>query len=314
MTPDYQTYVPDLAESWKISDDATTFTFHLVEDATWHDGEPFDADDVIFTITRAVQEADAYTAYPITSWLAIKGADAIKGTTESARGPREGRSPHRPRDPGRTEHAVLPQPDGPCVLDHARASAGRCDGGPAQGEPPVLDPDAGRHRSVHLRPVRAGSVRGVRRESHPTSRVLPKRQRGSSIGCWIPRRRRRRSRPASWTCCWRPTSRTGSASAASRQRTCWRSSPSLPSTSSSGTTTRSSQTSASDRRSSMRMIGARSLRTCSVAWAGSSGSRRRSTPPSRGWTSIRTTLRRRRHCSRKRLRFRRTVHLHLRER
>jgi peptide/nickel transport system substrate-binding protein len=86
MTPDYQEYVPDLAESWEISDDATEFTFKLVENATWHDGEPFDADDVIFTITRAIQESHEYTGYPITSWLAIKGADAIIGTTDPLEG------------------------------------------------------------------------------------------------------------------------------------------------------------------------------------------------------------------------------------
>ncbi|HEX6385117.1 MAG TPA: ABC transporter substrate-binding protein [Anaerolineae bacterium] len=40
---------PDLAESWEISEDATTYTFHLVEDATWHDGEPFTSEDVKFT-------------------------------------------------------------------------------------------------------------------------------------------------------------------------------------------------------------------------------------------------------------------------
>lgn len=41
--------VPDLAASWEISDDATTYTFHLVEGVTWHDGEPFTSEDVKFT-------------------------------------------------------------------------------------------------------------------------------------------------------------------------------------------------------------------------------------------------------------------------
>ncbi len=45
--------IPELAESWEISDDATTFTFHLRDDVVWHDGEPFTADDVIFTLTAA---------------------------------------------------------------------------------------------------------------------------------------------------------------------------------------------------------------------------------------------------------------------
>ncbi len=45
--------VPDLAESWEISDDAKTFTFHLHENAMWHDGEPVTAADVKFTFERA---------------------------------------------------------------------------------------------------------------------------------------------------------------------------------------------------------------------------------------------------------------------
>jgi peptide/nickel transport system substrate-binding protein len=41
--------VPELAESWEISDDGLTYTFHLVENATWHDGVKFTSADVKFT-------------------------------------------------------------------------------------------------------------------------------------------------------------------------------------------------------------------------------------------------------------------------
>ena len=41
--------VPDVAESWDVSDDGMKYTFHLVEDATWHDGEPFTSADVKFS-------------------------------------------------------------------------------------------------------------------------------------------------------------------------------------------------------------------------------------------------------------------------
>jgi peptide/nickel transport system substrate-binding protein len=45
---------PDLALSWSISDDDANYgliyTFNLRSDATWQDGQPFTADDVIFTI------------------------------------------------------------------------------------------------------------------------------------------------------------------------------------------------------------------------------------------------------------------------
>lgn len=42
--------VPRLAESWTFDESTCTYTFHLVEDAVWHDGEPFTAEDVRFTI------------------------------------------------------------------------------------------------------------------------------------------------------------------------------------------------------------------------------------------------------------------------
>lgn len=41
--------VPDLAKSYSISRDGRIYTFKLREDVTWHDGERFDAEDVIFT-------------------------------------------------------------------------------------------------------------------------------------------------------------------------------------------------------------------------------------------------------------------------
>jgi peptide/nickel transport system substrate-binding protein len=41
---------PDLAESYDISDDKTTYTFHLKKNVTWHDGIPFNAQDVLFTV------------------------------------------------------------------------------------------------------------------------------------------------------------------------------------------------------------------------------------------------------------------------
>ncbi len=44
--------LPELARSWDISDDKTTYTFHLQDGVTWHDGQPFTADDVIFSIMK----------------------------------------------------------------------------------------------------------------------------------------------------------------------------------------------------------------------------------------------------------------------
>lgn len=47
----------DLATSYEISEDQTTYTVHLRQDVHWHDGQPFTADDVVFTI-RSIQTPD----------------------------------------------------------------------------------------------------------------------------------------------------------------------------------------------------------------------------------------------------------------
>lgn len=41
--------IPDLAESWDISEDGLTILFHLRKDVKWHDGVAFTAGDVLFT-------------------------------------------------------------------------------------------------------------------------------------------------------------------------------------------------------------------------------------------------------------------------
>lgn len=48
---------PELAESWGISQDGKTYNFSLRPGVTWHDGEPFTADDVLFTI-EMIREGD----------------------------------------------------------------------------------------------------------------------------------------------------------------------------------------------------------------------------------------------------------------
>lgn len=54
--------VGELAESWEISEDNLTMTFHLRRDVTWHDGTPFTADDVKFTYELYIDPATP-TAY-----------------------------------------------------------------------------------------------------------------------------------------------------------------------------------------------------------------------------------------------------------
>jgi peptide/nickel transport system substrate-binding protein len=49
--------VPDLAESYTISDDGLTYYFKLREKATFHDGNPVTTDDIIFTILKTQDPA-----------------------------------------------------------------------------------------------------------------------------------------------------------------------------------------------------------------------------------------------------------------
>ncbi|NQU83754.1 MAG: hypothetical protein HQ536_03505 [Parcubacteria group bacterium] len=49
--------MPDLAESYTVSDDQKIYTFKLKENIVWHDGELLSADDVIFTI-RSIQNSE----------------------------------------------------------------------------------------------------------------------------------------------------------------------------------------------------------------------------------------------------------------
>ncbi len=50
MTPQ-----PQLATAWQISPDGLRYTFHLREGVRWHDGKPFTADDVAFSILQVLK-------------------------------------------------------------------------------------------------------------------------------------------------------------------------------------------------------------------------------------------------------------------
>src|SRR5215472_6772796 len=44
--------IPELAETWEVSDGGQTLTFHLHKGVKWHDGMPFSSADVQYTIER----------------------------------------------------------------------------------------------------------------------------------------------------------------------------------------------------------------------------------------------------------------------
>jgi peptide/nickel transport system substrate-binding protein len=61
---------PDLAERWEVSADQRVYTFHLRRGVKWHDGVPFTAADVAFTLT-AIQHPDSRSPLAA-SWQGVK--------------------------------------------------------------------------------------------------------------------------------------------------------------------------------------------------------------------------------------------------
>jgi peptide/nickel transport system substrate-binding protein len=67
---------PCLAESWEISPDQLTYTFHLRHGVKWHDGEPFTADDVKFTYDKLMDPK--VDAAPIRSYFTtVKSCEVL---------------------------------------------------------------------------------------------------------------------------------------------------------------------------------------------------------------------------------------------
>lgn len=64
----------DLAESWDVAEDGSSYTFHLRDNAKWHDGEPVTANDVAYTYTMALN--------PDTSSKLVGRLSLIAGATE----------------------------------------------------------------------------------------------------------------------------------------------------------------------------------------------------------------------------------------
>ena len=75
-----QKQIPDLAESYTVSDDGLTYTFTLKDDLKWSNGDTLDASDFVYSWNRAVDPATAsdyaYMFAPIKGYAEMTEMDA----------------------------------------------------------------------------------------------------------------------------------------------------------------------------------------------------------------------------------------------
>lgn len=71
--------VPALAESWDVSDDGLTMTFHLRDGVTFHDGSELDAEDVVHSLESIMDEATA--AVGAATLASVEGVEAVDPLT-----------------------------------------------------------------------------------------------------------------------------------------------------------------------------------------------------------------------------------------
>lgn len=68
--------VPNVAESWDISEDARHYTFSLRQGIKWSDGAPFTADDIVFAYNDLLNNEVLFPTGPPT-WLTTAGEPAV---------------------------------------------------------------------------------------------------------------------------------------------------------------------------------------------------------------------------------------------
>ena len=64
---------PGIAESWDVSKDGKTYTFHL-RDANWSDGKPITADDFVYS-WRRLADPETNSAYAFAVWMVEGGKE-----------------------------------------------------------------------------------------------------------------------------------------------------------------------------------------------------------------------------------------------
>jgi peptide/nickel transport system substrate-binding protein len=68
---------PLLATDWEVSDDGLTYTFNLREGVTFHNGQAFDAEDVVFSFERMLADGIPYATGRFPTLESIEAVDPL---------------------------------------------------------------------------------------------------------------------------------------------------------------------------------------------------------------------------------------------
>ena len=76
-----RTIIPDLAESWEVGEGGLSYTFALREGVTYHDGEPFSAQDVVATFSRIFDPPEGIVSPMKANFTFVDSVEAVDDMT-----------------------------------------------------------------------------------------------------------------------------------------------------------------------------------------------------------------------------------------
>jgi peptide/nickel transport system substrate-binding protein len=76
-----RTIIPDLAESWEPGEGGLSYTFALREGVTYHDGEPFSAQDVVATFGRILDPPEGIVSPMKANFTFVDSVEAVDDMT-----------------------------------------------------------------------------------------------------------------------------------------------------------------------------------------------------------------------------------------
>ena len=157
VAPDGISLEPSLAESWDISDDGLTYTFHLRPNVLFSDGTPMTSADVLYSWVRAANDPGQHWTFTLT---ALK-RDA-KGQVEGITAPDD-----------TTVVVELAQPWAPFLSDVAMFNMSVISKAFAEGNEDRLVDGVHGDRSLRLGEFRAGEILTLVKNPHYWEEGLP---------------------------------------------------------------------------------------------------------------------------------------------